>query len=418
MVDTAKSTRILTRALTWFFLRTVPSSRNAKPACIASTMMPPSRTNSASALVLLTAMKPLPECAMNKCNENAMSTGKSKKRAFLGRRAQMQGRTDARQSLFQTEHRTGAWLRHDGARHGAVGTTTAQVGKTRAIALLYDAYTIRIRIVYQGEMMIKTAQELILMAEAGRLLAGVFGMLDRTPLVGMSTLQVDTLVERFIVDQLQSRPASKGQYGYGFVLNASVNDVVCHGVPAGDAVLRDGDIVNFDITLEKNGYLADSSKMYLIGQVAPAARRLVQVTYEAMWKGIRAVRPGARLGDIGWVIERHAKRNGCSVVREYCGHGIGRQMHEAPQVRHFGERGTGLVLQEGMVFTIEPMLNAGGRSVRTEADGWTVVTRDGSLSAQWEHTVAVTKDGAAVLTLRTEEAGMVVRAAAQAAAPA
>ncbi len=260
--------------------------------------------------------------------------------------------------------------------------------------------------------MIKTTQELALMAEAGRLLASVFGLLDCTPLIGMSTLQVDTLVERFIVDRLQARPASKGQYGYGFVLNASVNDVVCHGVPAGDVVLRAGDIVNFDITLEKNGYVADASKMYLVGDVAPSARRLVQVTYEAMWKGIRAVRPGARLGDIGWAIERHAKRNGCSVVREYCGHGIGRQMHEAPQVRHFGERGTGLVLQEGMVFTIEPMLNGGGRSVRTEADGWTVVTRDGSLSAQWEHTVAVTKDGVAVLTLRPEEAGMVARAAA------
>lgn len=174
-------------------------------------------------------------------------------------------------------------------------------------------------------------------------------------------------------------------------------------------MLQDGDIVNFDITLEKNGYIADSSKTYLIGEVSPAARRLVQTTYEAMWKGIRAVRPGARLGDVGAAIERHAKRNGFSVVREYCGHGIGREMHEEPQVLHFGTPGTGLVLREGMVFTIEPMLNRGGRSVRTEDDGWTVVTRDGSLSAQFEHTVAVTASGVSVLTLRPEELGMIAR---------
>ena len=258
--------------------------------------------------------------------------------------------------------------------------------------------------------MTKTPEELALMAESGRLLASVFGMLDRTPLNGMSTLQIDTLVERFIVDELQSRPASKGQYGYGFVLNCSVNEVVCHGVPSAGQVLKEGDIVNLDITLEKNGYIADSSKTYLIGDVDLRARRLVQTTYEAMWKGIRAVRPGARLGDIGYAIERHAKRNGYSVVREYCGHGIGREMHEEPQILHFGTRNTGLVLREGMVFTIEPMLNAGGRSVRTEADGWTVVTRDGSLSAQFEHTVAVTKTGVAVLTLRPEERGVLAAA--------
>jgi len=252
----------------------------------------------------------------------------------------------------------------------------------------------------------KQPAELALMAAAGRLLASVFGMLDRVPLAGKSTLDIDTLVERFIVDDLQSRPASKGQYGYGFVLNSSVNEVVCHGVPSQSVVLRDGDIVNFDITLEKDGYIADSSKTYLVGDVDPVARRLVQTTYDAMWKGIRAVRPGARLGDVGWAIERHAKRNGCSVVREYCGHGIGREMHEEPQVLHYGTRGTGLTLHEGMVFTIEPMLNRGGRSVRTEADGWTVVTRDGSLSAQFEHTVAVTATGVSVLTLRPEEGGM------------
>jgi len=257
--------------------------------------------------------------------------------------------------------------------------------------------------------MTKRPEELALLAESGRLLASVFEMLDRTALAGMSTLQIDEMVETFIVHDLQARPASKGQYGYGFVVNASVNHVVCHGVPSPSDVLRDGDIVNLDITLEKNGYIADSSKTYLVGEVAPAARRLVQTTYEAMWMGIRAVRPGARIGDIGWAIERHAKRHGYSVVREYCGHGIGREMHEEPQILHFGKRGTGLVLREGMVFTIEPMLNRGRRSVRTEEDGWTVVTEDGSLSAQFEHTVAVTASGVSVLTLRPDEPGKIRR---------
>lgn len=262
--------------------------------------------------------------------------------------------------------------------------------------------------------MTKQPRELALLAKSGRLLASVFALLDRTPLAGMSTLQIDDMVERFIVQDLQARPASKGQYDYGFVLNASVNEVVCHGIPSQTDVLRDGDIVNFDITLEKNGYIADSSKTYLVGDVSPAARRLVRTTYEAMWMGIRAVHPGARLGDIGWAIERHAKRNGYSVVHEYCGHGIGREMHEEPQILHFGRPGTGLALREGMVFTIEPMLNQGRRSVKTEADGWTVVTRDGSLSAQFEHTVAVTSSGVSVLTLRPDERGMTGRTKARA----
>jgi methionyl aminopeptidase len=257
--------------------------------------------------------------------------------------------------------------------------------------------------------MIKQPHELALMANSGRLLASVFEMLDRTPLAGLSTLQIDTLVERFIVDDLAARPASKGQYGYGFVLNSSVNTVVCHGVPDASVILRDGDIVNLDITLEKDGFIADSSKTYLVGDVAPAARRLVQATYDALWLGIAAVRPGARLGDIGWAIERHAKRGGYSVVRDYCGHGIGREMHEEPQVLHFGRPHTGLVLREGMTFTIEPMLNRGRRGVRTLDDGWTVVTQDGSLSAQFEHTVAVTASGVEVLTLRADEQHMAAR---------
>ncbi|HBI18142.1 MULTISPECIES: type I methionyl aminopeptidase [unclassified Brevundimonas] len=251
--------------------------------------------------------------------------------------------------------------------------------------------------------MTKTPQEIELMAASGRLLASVFTHLDNMALEGMTTLEIDARVERFIVDVLKARPASKGQYGYGFVLNSSINQVVCHGAPSADDVLKSGDIVNLDITLEKDGFIADSSKTYLIGSVGPQARRLVRTTYEAMWKGIRAVRPGARLGDIGFAIERHAKQAGYSVVRDYCGHGIGREMHEEPQVLHFGRAGTGVTLREGMTFTIEPMLNQGVHTVLTEDDGWTVVTSDGKLSAQFEHTVAVTRDGVRVLTQRPDE---------------
>lgn len=251
--------------------------------------------------------------------------------------------------------------------------------------------------------MTKRPEEIVLMAAAGKLLAEVFGHLDKLDLIGMSTMEVNDLVDRFIVETLAARPASKGQYGYAYALNSSRNNVVCHGVPSPTEILQSGDIVNFDITLEKDGYIADSSKTYLVGEVSPAAKRLVQVTYEAMWKGIRAVRPGARLGDVGHAIERHARRNGYSVVREYCGHGIGREMHEPPQVLHWGKPRTGLVLREGMVFTIEPMLNQGRDAVFTEDDGWTVVTRDGKLSAQFEHTVAVTRQGVRVLTLRAGE---------------
>ena len=252
--------------------------------------------------------------------------------------------------------------------------------------------------------MTKTPEEVELMAEAGRLLASVFTHLDAMPLAGLSTLEINDRVETYIVDCLHARPASKGQYDYGFVLNSSRNAVVCHGVPSATEILQDGDIVNLDITLEKNGFIADSSKTYLIGDVPAPARRLVRTTYDAMWKGIRAVRPGARLGDIGHAIERHATRHGYSIVRDYCGHGIGREMHEAPQILHFGKPGTGMALREGMVFTIEPMLNQGRRTVRTEADGWTVVTSDRKLSAQFEHTVAVTRNGVRVLTLRPDEA--------------
>lgn len=251
--------------------------------------------------------------------------------------------------------------------------------------------------------MVKTPDELALMRISGKMLASVFEMLDGQKLAGMSTLQVNDLVDRFITQDLAANPASKGQYGFKYVLNCSINHVVCHGVPDPGQIIRDGDIINLDITLEKNGFIADSSKTYLIGNAPTAARRLVRVAQEAMWKGIKQVRPGAHLGDIGFAIERHAKKNGYSVVREYCGHGIGRQMHEEPQVLNFGRPGTGLTLCEGMVFTIEPMVNQGTRKVSTEKDGWTVVTNDRKLSAQFEHTVAVIRSGVEVLTLRRDE---------------
>ncbi len=251
--------------------------------------------------------------------------------------------------------------------------------------------------------MIKTPEERRLMAESGRLLAHVFEALDTLQLEGMTTLQVNDWVERFIVDELQARPASKGQYGFEYVLNTSIDTVVCHGVPSAEDVLRAGSIVNLDITLEKNGFIADSSKTYLIGEVDYAAKRLVRVTREAMWKGIEVVRPGATLGDIGFAIQQHAKAHGYSVVKEFCGHGIGREMHEEPQVLHYGKRGAGLELEEGMTFTIEPMINQGRAAIDHSDDGWTVTTRDGKLSAQFEHTVLVTADGVQVLTLREGE---------------
>ena len=254
-----------------------------------------------------------------------------------------------------------------------------------------------------AKIALKTPEELAIMRESGRLLASVFAYLDTHMVAGISTMTVNDLVERYIVDVLQARPASKGQYDYQYVLNTSVNQVVCHGVPSSNQVLKSGDIINVDITLEKGGFIADSSKMYMIGDVMPLTKRLVDDTYEAMWAGIRVVKPGATLGDVGHAIQSHAEQHGYSVVREYCGHGIGREMHEQPEVLHYGRAGAGLVLEQGMTFTIEPMINQGKAKVKMKKDGWTVVTADKKLSAQWEHTIAVTADGYEVLTLREEE---------------
>lgn len=254
-----------------------------------------------------------------------------------------------------------------------------------------------------SEVTIKTPGEIELMRESGRLLAQVFVMLDDFVKPGVTTMAINDRVEDYIVNELKARPASKGQYGYPYALNSSPNDVICHGMPSDREVLRRRDIINLDITLEKDGFIADSSKMYVMPEAPPVARRLVDSTREAMWAGIRQVRPGATLGDIGHAVQSHAERQGYSVVRDYCGHGIGREMHEEPEVLHYGRPGAGLVLTEGMTFTIEPMINQGTAKTRTHRDGWTVVTRDKKLSAQSEHTVLVTATGYEVLTLRPEE---------------
>ncbi|MEN5215391.1 type I methionyl aminopeptidase [Pseudomonas pudica] len=254
-----------------------------------------------------------------------------------------------------------------------------------------------------SQVIIKTPAQLDLMRRAGQLLAQVFADLDSFIRPGVTTMQINDRAEAFIIGTLKARPASKGQYGFPYSLNTSVDHVVCHGMPKVGEVLKEGSIINVDITLEQGGYIADSSKMYSIGPISDEAQRLIDTTYGALWKGIEQVRPGATLGDIGHAIQTHAEAAGYSVVREYCGHGIGQQMHEGPEVLHIGQRGMGLKLEPGMVFTIEPMINQGGRGTRTLKDGWTVITRDHSLSAQWEHTVAVTEDGVEVLTLREEE---------------
>lgn len=254
-----------------------------------------------------------------------------------------------------------------------------------------------------SKLTIKTADEIARMAVAGRLAARVLEALEAFIVPGITTMDIDAFCERYIVETLDAIPGSKGQYGYPYTVNTSVNHVVCHGWPSASEVLKEGDIVNVDVTVIKNGYYGDTSRMYAVGRISEDAKRLVRVTRECLYDAIRVVRPGATLGDVGHAIQTHAERMGYSVVLEFCGHGIGRQMHESPQVLHVGRPGQGLRLEPGMTFTIEPMINQGRRQVRTLADGWTVITRDGSLSAQFEHTVLVTETGFRVLTLREEE---------------
>jgi methionyl aminopeptidase len=251
---------------------------------------------------------------------------------------------------------------------------------------------------------IKTPEELALMRTAGRLAAEVLEMIGPHVVAGISTGELDRICHDYIVNHQQAIPAPLNYNGFPKSICTSINHVVCHGIPSDGKILKDGDIINIDITVIKDGFHGDTSRMFMIGEVAPHALKLVRVTQECLYKAIALVRPGTRLGDIGHVIQQHAEANHFSVVREYCGHGIGRIFHEDPQVLHYGKPGTGMELVEGMCFTIEPMINAGTWQTKlSRSDGWTVTTRDKRLSAQYEHTLAVTKDGVEVLTLRREE---------------
>lgn len=251
---------------------------------------------------------------------------------------------------------------------------------------------------------LKTGDELDKMRTAGRMAAEVLEMIGPFVEAGISTGELDRICHEYIVNELDAVPAPLNYNGFPKSICTSVNEVVCHGIPSDKKTLKSGDIVNIDITVIKDGFHGDTSKMFFVGTPASHAERLVKITQECLYRGIEVVKPGATLGDIGHVIQQHAEKNYYSVVREYCGHGIGRVFHEEPQVLHYGRRGSGMTLKEGMTFTIEPMLNAGRRHVKlNKKDGWTVTTRDGRLSAQWEHTLAVTATGVEVLTARTEE---------------
>jgi methionyl aminopeptidase len=249
---------------------------------------------------------------------------------------------------------------------------------------------------------IKTSDEIEKMRVAGRLAADVLEMIEEHVRPGVSTEELDRICHDYIVDTQKAVPAPLNYRGFPKSICTSVNHVVCHGIPS-NKVLRKGDMVNIDITVIKDGFHGDTSKMFFVGEPSVAALRLARISHECMVKGISMVKPGVRLGDIGQVIQEHAEANNCSIVREYCGHGIGREFHEDPQVLHYGRNGTGMMLETGMTFTIEPMVNAGKRHTKLLPDGWTVVTKDHSLSAQWEHTVLVTPRGYEVLTLRHGE---------------
>ncbi|KZY47038.1 MULTISPECIES: type I methionyl aminopeptidase [unclassified Oleiphilus] len=253
---------------------------------------------------------------------------------------------------------------------------------------------------------IKSNEEIEKMRVAGRLAAEVLEMIEEHVVAGVSTGELDKICHDYIVNTQNAIPAPLNYKGFPKSICTSVNHVICHGIPSDKKVLKSGDIVNVDITVIKDGYHGDTSKMFFIGKRSIAAERLCKITQECLYKGIALVKPGARLGDIGAVIQKHAENNYYSVVREYCGHGIGAVFHEEPQVMHYGKPGTGLELKEGMTFTIEPMINQGKRHCKLLPDEWTVVTKDHKLSAQWEHTLLVTSDGCEILTLRKEEEGL------------
>ncbi len=249
---------------------------------------------------------------------------------------------------------------------------------------------------------IKTPEEIEKMRIAGHLAADVLQMIESHVQAGITTGELDQICHNYIVDEQKAIPAPLNYRGFPKSICTSVNHVICHGIP-GNKKLKVGDIVNIDITVIKNDYHGDTSKMFFVGDPSIRAKRLVQTTYECMKLGIDMVKPGVRLGDVGHAIQQHAESKNYSVVREYCGHGIGREFHEDPQVLHYGQKDTGLIIEEGMIFTIEPMINMGKRHVKLLPDEWTVVTKDHSLSAQWEHTILVTTDDHEVLTKRNDE---------------
>ncbi len=249
---------------------------------------------------------------------------------------------------------------------------------------------------------LKKPEEIEKMRVAGRLAAEVLEMITPFVVPGVTTGELNQICHDYMVGVQHVIPAPLNYKGFPKSICTSVNQQVCHGIP-GPRKLRNGDIVNVDITVIKDDYHGDTSQMFLVGDVSLRARRLVKVCQEAMYRGIAQVRPGARLGDIGYAIQRHAESQGYSVVQEFCGHGIGRQFHEEPQVLHYGKPGTGISLEPGMIFTIEPMINLGKRYVKVLSDGWTAVTKDQSLSAQWEHMILVTEHGHEILTLRAGE---------------
>ncbi|MEH6588831.1 MAG: type I methionyl aminopeptidase [Halioglobus sp.] len=252
---------------------------------------------------------------------------------------------------------------------------------------------------------IKTAEELEKMRKAGRMAAEVLEMIEPLVEVGMTTGEIDRICHQYITEVQGAIPAPLNYNGFPKSICTSINEVVCHGIPSDNKRLKNGDIVNIDVTVINNEYHGDTSIMVMVGDVAPHAQRLIQVTQECLYKALDLVKPGATLGDIGHVIQQHAEKNYYSVVREYCGHGIGKVFHEEPQILHYGRKGSGMILQPGMCFTIEPMINAGKRHTKLNAkDGWTVTTKDGRLSSQWEHTLAVTEEGCEIFTLRSNEA--------------
>lgn len=250
---------------------------------------------------------------------------------------------------------------------------------------------------------IKTDEEIQKMRVAGKLAAQALEMIGPHVKAGVTTEELNTICHNYIVNEQDAIPAPLNYRGFPKSICTSVNHVICHGIPTDKKKLKNGDIINIDITVIKDGYHGDTSKMFFVGEPGIAAERLTRITQECMYKGIALVKPGAQLGDIGAVIQKYAESNYYSVVREYCGHGIGAIFHEEPQVMHYGKKGTGMTLKEGMTFTIEPMINQGKRHCKLLPDEWTVVTKDHKLSAQWEHTILVTKDGFEVLTMREEE---------------